>query len=210
MALPLPIELCHYVYDFIHPFREFKRFQDLLAERDALLKKIEDSPDDILCITAEHLQGEDFDRNNLHLKQMFWELGNAAKQITEKQQDLLLLETINRKVKNFYEENPKMTRPVEELQLSEHQYRTYWCPISEIETKRMDNNIAIRRGLWTEDDRIEYDDLRLILNQGTIRDLVFHCETNGVQVHPRLKQQPQNQNETIQFRKELAAIAMSF
>ena len=211
-SLTLPDEMWHHVYDFIHPFREYKKFRELLAERETLLKKIHESQDDILCITAEHLQGEDFEENTTYIEQMFQEMSLAIKKIEEKQQDLRRVDTINRKVKAFYEENPKMSRPTQVLYLSEHQYRTYWCPISEIETKRMDNNISIRRGLWAENQEhlIEYDDLLLILNEGTIRDLVFHCETNGLKVHPRLKQQPQNQNETIQFRKELVKMAMSF
>lgn len=212
-SLTLPYEMWHHIYDFIHPFREYKKFRDILKERETLLKNIDASRDDILLrFTARYLQYQTFDENVTTIAANMSQMSDALKQIKKKQQEFQHLEKINLQVKRFYEENPKMSRPTHDVHLSEHQYRTYWCPISKIEIKRMDNNISIRRGLWAENGEhlIEYDDLLLILNEGTIQDLVYHCEINGVEVHPRLKQQPQNQNETIQFRKELVKMAMSF
>lgn len=209
MALPLPPELCRYVYDFIHPIKEFRKFQDALQERVQLLIQLEEATDSSRELDYLHL--EDIGTNSEHLDEIGTQLEKASLQIQKKQNILLRLKEIGRLVETFYQENPKMIRPLNINEMTEHQYRLYWTTeFSPFHLKRMENNISISRGLWTEDDKIIYDDLHLILTQGTIRDLRYHCKINGIRVPSRLKSQPQNQNETIQFRKELVQLVKSF
>ena len=220
MSLPLPPELYRYVYDFIHPAREFQKFQELLRERDDLLAKL--SSDDNLDVAwpwdmggqsydADYLQHRDIETNSRDLRVLFCELENAAKKMEEKKGYLLRLESINAQVREFYRENPKMVRPTNVYDFNEHQYHTYWMvDTSDAQIKRMEKNISIRRGLWGDGDRILYDTLNLILTQGNIRDLRYQCEINGIEIPAKLQQRPTNQIETRQFRRELVKLVQSF
>ena len=220
MSLPLPPELYRYVYDFIHPAREFQKFQELLRERDDLLAKL--SSDDNLDVAwpwdmggqsydADYLQHRDIETNSRDLRVLFCELENAAKKMEEKKGYLLRLESINAQVREFYRENPKMVRPTNVYDFNEHQYHTYWMvDTSDAQIERMEKNISIRRGLWGDGDRILYDTLNLILTQGNIRDLRYQCEINGIEIPAKLQQRPTNQIETRQFRRELVKLVQSF
>ena len=220
MTLPLPLELCHHVYDFINPARQFQKFKEILRERDDLLAKL--SSDDRLDVAwpwdmggqhydADYLQHRDIETNSRELRDLFCELENAAKKMEEKKGYLVRLESINRAVAEFYRDNPKRVRPTNVYDLNEHQYYTYWmADTSDAQFERMENNISIRRGLWGDDDIILYDTLILILTQGTIQDLRYHCKINGIEIPTKLQQDPKDEDETAEFRRELVRIVQGF
>ena len=104
MTHQLPLELCRYVYDFIHPVRQFQKFVELLRERDDLLEKL--SSDDNLNVAwpwdmggqsyhADYLQHRDIETNSRDLRDLCCELENAAKKMEEKKGYLLRLESIS-------------------------------------------------------------------------------------------------------------------
>jgi hypothetical protein len=220
MTLQLPLELCRYVYDFIHPAREFQKFKELLRERDYLLEKL--SSDDNLDVAwpwdmggqhydADYLQHRDIDTNYRDLRDLLCELDNATKKMEDKKGHLFRLESINRAIGEFYRENPKRVRPTNVYDFNEHQYHSYWMmDTSDAQSKRMEKNISIRRGLLGDDDIILYDTLNLILTQGNIRDLRYQCEINGIEIPAKLQQDPTDEAETTEFRRELVKIVQSF
>jgi hypothetical protein len=220
MSLPLPPELCRYVYDFIHPARQFQKFVELLQERDDLFEKL--SSHDNLNVAwpwdmggpsydADYLQHRDIETNTRDIRVLCCELENAAKKMEEKKGYLLRLESINAHVREFYRDNPKRLRPTNPRDFTEHQYHSYWmAETSDGQIERMEKNISIRRGLWGKGDRILYDSLNLILTQGDIRDLLYQCEINGIKIPAKLQQRPTTQIETRQFRRELVILVQSF
>lgn len=219
MTLPLPPELYRYVYDFIHPARQFQKFKEQLRERDDLLAKL--SSDDRLDVAwpwdmggpnydSDYLQRRDIETNSRDLRNLFCELENAAKKMDEKKGYLYRLESINRAVGEFYRENPKRVRPTNVYDFNEHQYHTYWMvDTSDAQIERMEKNISIRRGLW-DGDQILYDTLNLILTQGNIRDLRYQCEINGIEIPAKLQQDPKDEDESTEFRRELVKIVQAF
>ena len=219
MTLPLPPELYRYVYDFIHPARQFQKFKEQLRERDDLLAKL--SSDDRLDVAwpwdmggpnydSDYLQRRDIETNSRDLRNLFCELENAAKKMDEKKGYLHRLESINRAVGEFYRENPKRVRPTNVYDFNEHQYHTYWMvDTSDAQIERMEKNISIRRGLW-DGDQILYDTLNLILTQGDIRDLRYQCEINGIEIPAKLQQDPKDEDESTEFRRELVKIVQAF
>ena len=219
MALPLPTELCRLVYDFIHPARQFQKFTLLLQERDDLFEKL--SSHDNLNVAwpwdmggpsydADYLQHRDIETNTRDIRVLCCELENAAKKMEEKKGYLLRLESINRAVGEFYRENPERVRPTNVQDFNEHQYHSYWMvDTSDAQIERMEKNISIRRGLWLRGG-IMYNTLILIMTQGTIQDLRYHCLINGVEIPAKLQQEPQDGDETDEFRRELVQIVQSF
>lgn len=219
MALPLPTELCRLVYDFIHPARQFQKFTLLLQERDDLLDKL--SSHDNLNVAwpwdmggpsydADYLQHRDIETNTRDIRVLCCELENAAKKMEEKKGYLLRLESINREVGDFYRENPARVRPTNVDDFNEHQYHSYWMvDTSDAQIERMEKNISIRRGLWWGEG-IMYNTLILIMTRGTIQDLRYHCLINGVEIPAKLQQEPQDGDETEEFRRELVKIVQGF
>jgi len=219
MALSLPPELYRHMYDFIHPARQFQKFTLLLQERDGLLEKL--SSDDNLDVAwpwdmggpsydADYLQHRDIETNTRDLRALCCELDNAAKKMEQKKGYLLRLESINREVGEFYRENPERVRPTNVHDFNEHQYHSYWMvDTSDAQIERMEKNISIRRGLWLRGG-IMYNTLILIMTQGTIQDLRYHCLINGVEIPAKLQQEPQDGDETDEFRRELVKIVQSF
>jgi hypothetical protein len=219
MALPLPTELCRLVYDFIHPARQFQKFTLLLQERDDLFEKL--SSHDNLNVAwpwdmggpnydADYLQHRDIETNTRDIRVLCCELENAAKKMEEKKGYLLRLESINREVGDFYRENPARVRPTNVDDFNEHQYHSYWMvDTSDAQIERMEKNISIRRGLWWREG-IMYNTLILIMTRGTIQDLRYHCLINGVEIPAKLQQEPQDGDETEEFRRELVKIVQGF
>ena len=80
---------------------------------------------------------------------------------------------------------------------------------SDAQIERMEKNISIRRGLW-DGDQILYDTLNLILTQGNIRDLRYQCEINGIEIPAKLQQDPKDEDESTEFRRELVKIVQAF
>jgi hypothetical protein len=207
------------VYDFIHPARVFQKFVEVLRERDDLLEKL--SSHDNLNVAwpwdmggpsydADYLQHRDIETNTRDIRVLCCELENAAKKMEEKKGYLLRLESINREVGDFYRENPARVRPTNVDDFNEHQYHSYWMvDTSDAQIERMEKNISIRRGLWWREG-IMYNTLILIMTRGTIQDLRYHCLINGVEIPAKLQQEPQDGDETEEFRRELVKIVQGF
>lgn len=66
------------------------------------------------------------------------------------------------------------------------------------------------RPVHIDDELILYDTLVLIMTQGDILDLRYHCEINGVEIPAKLQQQPKDEDETTEFRRELVKIVQGF
>jgi hypothetical protein len=141
---------------------------------------------------------------------MCCELEIAAAKMEEKKGYLLRLESINRAVGEFYRDNPKRVRPTNVKDFNEHQCHTHWmADTSDAQIERMEKNISIRRGLW-DGDRILYDTLVLSMTHGTIPDLRHQCRINRIEIPAKLQQDPKDEDETTEFRRELVKIVQAF
>lgn len=201
MLWTLPPEIVMIVYDFIHPIREYQKFQDLAKGRYELVDELNRCQANLSdwCINDHDLAvTSDYFRN-------------SQDRLEEMKTILCRIESMNQQIHKFYQANPKLKRPTYGTYLTEHQHRLYQQDrIYETQIKRMENNVSIRRGKLGENDLLLYDDLMSIMKDGTCTDLIYQCNINNITLPSHLQSVPTDDVSKEAARVELIHIYTTF
>lgn len=201
MIWSLPPEITRIIYDFIHPIREYQKFQDLAKKRASLIIALNHSQE---LLSTWCINDRDPAITNDYFKDSHSRLDNMKTILRH-------IKTINQQIHKFYQKNPKLKRPIYDTYLTEHQHRLYQKDrISDLQIPRMDSNVSIRRGKLSRDDLILYDDLMSIMKDGTCTDLIYQCKINNIPLPIHLQSVPTDDVSKEKARVELIKIYTTF
>lgn len=166
-ALPLPDEILRKIYQYIHPMFEYEKYiKNMSSSNDVTLD---------LCQVC----------NDTHTL-----LYNGSAEIKQMTVDMLvatasLQSEYLTEVNIFLEKNPKFIRSSHSSQLTKFYYKRQFDPeITALNMKRLEKNRTIERGLWeypdTDKELLYFHDIVEILQNGTLRDLIYACIVNKV------------------------------
>ncbi len=166
-ALLLPDEILRKIYQFIHPMFEYEKYiTNMHASNDVSLDLCQ------LCNDA----GELLLSGSAELKL------NAVDMLAA---SACLQSEYLYEINTFLKGNPKFIRCSHSTHLTKFYYKRQFDPeITSFNMKRLEKNRIIERGLWeypdTDKELLYFHDIVEILQNGTLRDLIYACIINRV------------------------------
>ena len=166
-ALPLPDEILRKIYQFIHPMFEYEKYiTNMRNSNDIELDLCQ------LCNDA----GELLYSGSVELKL------NAVDMLAS---SACLQSEYLYEIKYFLNKNNKFIRPGGRSALRKYYYKNQFDPeFTEQNIERLENNRIVERGLWenpdTDKELLYFHDIVEILQNGTLRDLIYACIINRV------------------------------
>lgn len=165
--LPLPDEILKKIFQYIHPIFEYKKYVDNVNYYNEISENLSER-----LYSHEHV---------MHVGTVQERIISSTDVATI---SCLQLEYLG-EIEAFVKRNPRFQRPATYNNLSFIQYKKQFeVYISKKNLKRLENNLYIHRGEWfhpNEKDEINiYNDINVLHQSGTIRDLIFACIMNNV------------------------------
>ena len=167
-CLPLPDEILRCIYQFINPIFEYENY----------IKTMRSSNDLTLDLSIQ--LNETYNilyRGSAEYKLTCFEALSANSSL---QTEYL------REINKFLKKNPKFVRGMTSDMLCGFYYKRQFDPeISVRNMKRLDFNRSVERGLWeypdTDRELLYFHDIVEVLQNGSLRDLIYACIVNRVE-----------------------------